>query len=106
MDVLLLVSKLLVVCYSVVWKYDSVQLTGHMFCRFMFGLLVMKLSTFMCCMEKQSVGNGFEIFCMDTLVQVSRIRNLSDFFLYVLVKKLFSVSLLFLFNLYAKVISH
>lgn len=79
-----------------------------MFCCFMFGNLVSHeiINIHMCCMEKHGADNGFKIFCMDTLVQVSRIRNLSDFFLYVLVKKSFSVSLLFLFNLYAKVISH
>ncbi|XP_073138121.1 uncharacterized protein [Henckelia pumila] len=64
-----------------VWLDGIVHLPGSIFCDFLFGNLVSHeiINVQMRMMEKFSVDNGNEIFCMDTLVQAELFEHLKKF---------------------------
>lgn len=66
--------KLYVCIFSsdVVWEEENIVLGGLEFCQFLFGKPVRSeiIDCYMKIMKKQSIKQGFEIFCMDTGVQV------------------------------------
>ncbi|XP_073281183.1 uncharacterized protein [Primulina huaijiensis] len=67
-------------CSVVVWQDTVMSLSGPILCHFLFGDLVESeiINVYMIIMQKQSLQHGFEIYCMDTMVQKEVLTKLEQ----------------------------
>ncbi|XP_075480820.1 uncharacterized protein LOC142521500 [Primulina tabacum] len=65
----------------VIWQDKFMRLIGPIFCHFLFGDPVASeiINVYMRIMQKQSFEHGFEIYCMDTIVQDEVVTKLQEF---------------------------
>ncbi|XP_073152520.1 uncharacterized protein [Henckelia pumila] len=65
----------------IVWQNECLRLTGPQFCPFLFLEPVESeiINVYMIIMQKKSIDYGFEIYCMDTIVQREVLQNLEKY---------------------------